>query len=89
MIVCRSPEDVKSYLDYRFRVKYGFPVREPEGKEKKKLEAVAAAAAAAAAAAQRAAKRNNADTPESEMQWGLYEVPARIILLQAQSFGSR
>jgi hypothetical protein len=45
-------------------------VHEPEGKEKKELEAVAAAAAAAAAAAQRAAKRNNADTPESEMQWG-------------------
>jgi chromosome segregation ATPase len=72
MIVCRSPEDVKSYLDCMFRVRYRFPVREPEGKEKKKLEAKAAAAevAAAAAAAQRAAKRNNADTPESEMQWG-------------------
>jgi hypothetical protein len=64
MIVCRSPEDVKSCLDYRFRVRYGFPVREPEGKEKKELEAVTAAAA------QRAAKKNNADTPESEMQWG-------------------
>jgi hypothetical protein len=66
MIVCRSPEDVKSYLDHRLCVRDGFPVREPEGKEKKKLKAVAAAAAAA----QRAAKRNNADTPESKMQWG-------------------
>jgi hypothetical protein len=62
MIVCKSPEDVKRYLDYRFRVRKGLPVREPEGEEKKKLETLAAAA-------QEAAKRNDADTP-SKMQWG-------------------
>jgi hypothetical protein len=56
MIVCRSPDDVKRYLDYRFRVKKGFPVHEPEVEEKAKLEARAAAAAA---------KTKNADT-----QWG-------------------
>jgi hypothetical protein len=66
IIVCRSPENVKRYLDYRFRVRKGFPVHEPEGEEKAKLEALAAAAAAAA---QEAAKKNDADTP-SEMQWG-------------------
>jgi hypothetical protein len=58
--VCKSPEDVKRYLNYRFRVKKGFPVREPKGEEKAKLEA---RAAAAAAAAQEAAKGNDADTP--------------------------
>jgi hypothetical protein len=54
--VCRSPDDVKRYLDYRFRVKKGFPVHESEGEEKAKLEARATAAAA---------KTKNADT-----QWG-------------------
>jgi hypothetical protein len=62
MIVCRSPEDVKRYLDYRFRVRKGFPVHEPEGEEKAKLKA-----RAVAPTAQKAAKTKDADTPE---QWG-------------------
>jgi hypothetical protein len=56
MIVRRSPDDVKRYLDYRFRVRKRFLVHEPEGEELAKLKAQAAAAAA---------KTENAD-----MQWG-------------------
>ncbi|GAQ90587.1 hypothetical protein KFL_006580170 [Klebsormidium nitens] len=59
MIVCRSSDDVKRYLDYRFRVRKRFPVHEPEGEELAKLKAQAAAAAAAAA-----------ETENADLQWG-------------------
>jgi hypothetical protein len=59
MIVCRSPDDVKRYLDYRFRVRKRFLVHEPEAEELAKLKAQAAAAAAAAS-----------ETENADMQWG-------------------
>jgi hypothetical protein len=80
MIVYRSPDDVKRYLDYRFRVRKRFSVHEPEGEELAKLKAQAAAAAA--------------KTENAYMQWGSgpytkYQIELSFFKLRALGLAER